>query len=56
MPGQQPPVGPVAEQDPPGEVLADAADELGWDRAVHGLMADQATPDSTVVTAAWEAS
>ncbi len=33
----------------PGK-LADADDELDWDRAVHGRMVEQQTPDDTVQT------
>lgn len=30
---------------PPHDRLADADDALGWDRALHGLMADAASDD-----------
>lgn len=35
---------------PPGGELADADDQLGWDRAKHGTFAEHATPDDTVRT------
>jgi hypothetical protein len=34
--------------------LADADDQDGWSREVHGLMADQGTPDDTVKTVPYE--
>lgn len=33
------------EELPPLDQLADADDELGWDRALHGLMVDASTDD-----------
>lgn len=38
------------EELPPHDQLADEDDELGWDRSLHGLMADAAAPDDAVTT------
>lgn len=43
------------EQHPPEELpahdqLADDNDQLGWDRDLHGRMADYAAPDDAVPT------
>lgn len=35
---------------PPLDQLADDQDQLGWDRRVHGLMADHAAADDAVAT------
>ena len=38
------------EQLPAHDSLADADDQLGWDRDLHGRMADAAAPDDAVPT------
>lgn len=37
------------EELPAHDQLADDQDELGWDRSVHGLMADAAAPPPETV-------
>lgn len=44
------------EQLPAHDALADADDELGWDRSRHGLMADQSAPDDAVTTVPYDPS
>lgn len=42
------------EELPAHDQLADAEDALGWDRSVHGLMADHAAPDDAVQTVPYD--
>lgn len=39
---------------PAHDQLADADDELGWDRELHGRMVDAAAPDDAVGTMAYD--
>lgn len=39
---------------PAHDQLADADDELGWDRDVHGRMVDAAAPDDAVTTVPYD--
>jgi hypothetical protein len=39
---------------PAHDQLADGDDELGWDRELHGRMADAAAPDDAVTTTPYD--
>lgn len=39
--------------EPAHDQLADDQDELGWDREIHGRMAEQDTDDDAVPTELW---
>jgi hypothetical protein len=42
--------------EPAHDELADADDELGWDREQHGRMRDQDTDDDEIQTEPWKPS